>query len=57
MYKDSIIEELWRVKDGLAAQYGYDIRRMARALRREEKKCGRRLVAYAPRRCAVPASK
>lgn len=57
MYRDSVIEELWRVKEGIAARYGYDIRRMARALRREEKRSGRRLVSYAPRRVAVPASK
>lgn len=26
---DEIIEELWRIKDGIAREHGYDVRRLA----------------------------
>ena len=50
MYKDEIVEEVRRVKEEHAAQYGYDIRAMFRALREKQKKNGRKVVSPAPRR-------
>jgi len=50
MLKDPVLEELWRIKDELAARYGYDVRRLAEALKEEEKKSGRKVVTLEPRR-------
>jgi len=47
--EDEIIKEVRRVKEALAARYHYDIRAMGRALRREEKRGGRRVVTRAPK--------
>ena len=44
MIADAVIKELWEIKDRHAAKYGYDVRKMARALRRLEAKSGRRIV-------------
>lgn len=33
---DEIIEELWRVKDEMAREHGYDVRRFADYIRRRE---------------------
>lgn len=37
---DSVIEELWRIKDAMAQEHGYDIARLAADLqtRQEEKR-------------------
>jgi hypothetical protein len=53
MIEDSVIRELRAVKERHAARYGYDVRRMARALRREQAKSGRRVVSRRPRRAGV----
>ena len=34
---DEIIEELWRIKDDMAREHGYDIDRLAAYFRRREK--------------------
>ena len=34
--KDKIIEELWRVKNELAQQFGYNLDRLTAALRQKE---------------------
>jgi hypothetical protein len=47
------IEEVWRIRDELSAEYGYDVHRMFAALRKEEKKHGDRLVRFVPRRAPV----
>lgn len=49
MLKDPIMEELHRVKDQLAAEFGYDVRRMAKALQAEQKRSGRKVVSFTPR--------
>jgi len=49
MYSDSVLEELWRVKDENGAQYGWDIHRMAEALREAQKREGRRVVSFVQR--------
>ena len=46
MYTDSVLEELWRVKDEHAAKYGYDIPAMAVALREGQGKSGHAVVSF-----------
>ena len=41
---DEIIEELWRVKDELAREHGYDVRALAAYLQNKEQTEGRRVV-------------
>ena len=49
--KNAILEEIWRVKDALAAKYNYDIDAMFRDLREREKTSGHRYVDLSkPRR-------
>ncbi len=44
------IQEIWRIRDELGAQEGYDVHRLFERLRREETKYADRLVRAAPRR-------
>jgi len=50
MKQENPIEEIWRIRDELGAEEGYDVHRLFERLRREEKKYGDRLVHHAPRR-------
>ena len=50
MKKENPIEEIWRIRDELSAEYDYDIHRIFAALREEEKQYGDRLVRVVPRR-------
>jgi hypothetical protein len=51
--KNEILEEIWRVKDALAAKYNYNIEAMFRDLREREKTSGHRYVDLSkPRRKA-----
>jgi hypothetical protein len=53
-WKNEIAEELYRVKDEYAANFGYDLRRMVHDLQMKEelqKREGRQFVAFPPRRC------
>ena len=50
--EDEIIKEVHCVKEAHAARYHYDIRAMGRALRREERRGGRRVVTRSPKRRA-----
>ena len=49
MKNENPIEEIWRIRDELSAEYGYDVRRIFAALREEEKQHGDRLVHRVPR--------
>ena len=53
MRGDAVIEELWRVKDEHSARYGHDVRVMARALRQDQEREGRKVVSLPPRRIPV----
>ncbi len=44
------IEEIWRIRDELATEEGYDVHQLFERLRREEKKYADRLVRMVPRR-------
>jgi len=50
MKHENPIEEIWRIRDELGAEEGYDVHRLFERLRREEKKYGDRLVHHVPRR-------
>ena len=50
MKNENPIEEIWRIRDELSAEYDYDIHRIFAALREEEKQYGDRLVRVVPRR-------
>ena len=46
---DPILEELWRVKDAIAAEYDYDVRALGKALQKAQETSGRRLISPKPR--------
>ena len=52
MKNETPIEEIWRIRDELSAEYGYDVHRIFAALREEEKVHGDLLVRVVPRRAA-----
>ncbi len=50
MKHENPIEEIWRIRDELGAEEGYDVHQLFERLRREEKKYADRLVRVVPRR-------
>jgi hypothetical protein len=50
------IEEIWRIRDELGAEEGYDVYRLFERLRRQEKKHGDRLVHQVPRRAPAESA-
>ncbi len=42
--KHEILEEVWRVRDEIAAECGHDVKRLAELLRRKEAQYGDRLA-------------
>jgi hypothetical protein len=42
--KIEYLEEIWKVKEKLAARHGYDLHRMVQHLQKEQAKHGNRLV-------------
>jgi hypothetical protein len=57
MRHESTIEEIWRIRDQIAAECGYDVSRLFKRLREEEAKYKDRLVSFAPRKAAKPVRK
>jgi hypothetical protein len=55
--KHDLLKEVWRVRDELSAECGYDIGRLAARMRREERKYGDRLVRIPRRRKSVADSR
>lgn len=53
MYEDDVIEEVWRVKDEIAAEFNYDVHALADALRKDEGKDGRKVVSLEPKRPVI----
>lgn len=49
MAHENPIQEIWRIRDEMSAEYNYDVHRIFAALREEEKKHGDRLVRVVPR--------
>jgi hypothetical protein len=56
MKNENPIEEVWRIRDELSAEHGYDVHRIFAALREAEKQHGDRLVRAVPRRPPVESS-
>ena len=55
--KNLFLEGIWRVREGLAARFDYDLRRMVVHLRQEQAQNGDRVVPApknAPRRPSKP---
>ena len=52
MTTDSILEEMWKTKDTLAAKFDYDLRAMVRDMRSREKRSGHKLVSFVKERTA-----
>ena len=50
MKMDNPIEEVWRIREQIAAENGYDVDRLFDAMEREQKKYADRLVYHVPRR-------
>jgi hypothetical protein len=44
MKRESPIEEIWRIRDELGAEEGYDVHRLFERLRREQQQFANRLV-------------
>jgi len=47
-WTDSILDEIHRVRDGLAREHDYDVAKLVAYLRQQEKKHGRKVVRRAP---------
>ncbi len=43
--KNDLLKEVWRVRDQLGAECGYDLKRLATLVRGEEIKAGKQLVS------------
>ena len=56
MKDENPIEEIWRIRDQLGAEEGYDVHLLFERLRREEKTHAHRLVRVAPRLAPVESS-
>lgn len=53
MHEDDVLKEVRRIKEEIAAEHGYDVHALARVLREEEGKDGRKLVSLSPKRPAA----
>ena len=56
MKTDNPIEEIWRIRDEIAAENGYDVDRLFDAMEREQEKYADRLVHQVPRRASEEPS-
>lgn len=50
MWKDPIVEEVRKVRETHAAQFGFDLRAIYQALKEEEAASGRNYVSLPPKR-------
>jgi hypothetical protein len=53
MSRDPIVDEVRAVRDAIAHEYEYDVKKLADALREEQRKSGREVVHLPPRRLPV----
>ena len=42
--KNNLLEQVWKTRDQIGAECGYDLKRLGTLIRREEIKSGKRLV-------------
>ena len=50
MKEDEVMREVHRVKDKIAAEYNYDVKKLGESLMEKQKKSGRKVVSPPPRR-------
>jgi hypothetical protein len=50
MKNENPIEEIWRIREEIGAEHGYDVDRLFAAMREKEKQYGDRLVRVVPYR-------
>jgi len=50
MSRDPIVDEVRAARDAIAREYGYDVKKLADALRDEQRKSGRKVVRLGPRK-------
>lgn len=56
MHEDSVMQEVHRIKDEIAARYNYDVRALAKAAREMQEREGREVVQRPPKRIARQSS-
>ena len=56
MKTDNPIEEIWRIREEIAAENGYDVDRLFDAMQREQEQYADRLVYHVPRRPRTESS-
>jgi hypothetical protein len=49
MFRDPIVEEVRAIREQHAAQFNYDLRKIAVDLRKKEKQAARRVVSFPPK--------
>jgi hypothetical protein len=47
---DSVVQEVRRIRDEYARQFGYDLKSICRDLKAQEQASGRQVVSFPPRR-------
>jgi len=52
MHEDGVLKETRRIKEEVAAQHGYDVHALAKALREQQQKGGRKVVSRPAKRVA-----
>jgi len=55
--KHEILEEVWRARDKISAECGYDLKKLVARMRSLEAQHPERVVSFAPRPVAKPAGK
>lgn len=50
MWQDSIVEEVRKIREAYAKQFNYDLQAIHRDLKEQEKKSGRKIVSFPPKR-------
>ena len=53
MCRDPIVEEVRRIREELAARFGYNVRAIAEDARKRERESGRKVISRPPKRPAV----
>ena len=56
MKTENPIEEIWRIREEIAAEHGYDVDRLFDAMQREQEQYADRLVHHVPRRATEGAA-
>lgn len=56
MFKDPIVEEVRAVRQKHAAQFNFDLKKIAQDLKEKQKKSNRKIVSYPPKPARVKKS-